>query len=49
MKHIVSIYQSLHHEGWICEILLYPTDARPEWYRIGVFGTRAAAVAAANK
>jgi hypothetical protein len=45
---MTNIYQS-ESGGWICEVLLYPRDARPEWYRLGVFGTRAAAVAAARK
>jgi len=48
MHRNVNIYQS-DSGGWICEIRLYPNDARPEWYRLGVFGTRAAAVAAASK
>ena len=46
MNRNTNVYQDRHSGGWICEVLLYPRDQRPEWHRIGVFGTRAAAVAA---
>lgn len=46
MSRNVNIYQDEHSGGWIAEVRLYPNDMRPEWHRIGVFGTRAAAVAA---
>lgn len=46
-KH-TNIYQDPHHGGWVCEVLLYPNDPRPEWYRVGTFGSKAAAISAAR-
>ena len=47
MSRNVNIYQDMHSGGWICDVILHPCDLHPEWHRVGVFGTRAAAIAAA--
>jgi hypothetical protein len=38
-----NIYQDAHTGGWVCEVL-----ALGEWIRLGIFGTRAAALKAAR-
>lgn len=46
MSRNVNIYQDPYTAGWICEVKPYPQDPDCKWHRIGVFGSRAAAVAA---
>ena len=43
MKRDVNIYQDKHTGGWIYEALVFG-----RWERVGIYGTRAAAMAAAN-
>ena len=43
----ISIYRDAHTGGWVYEVRPY-TDSQ-EWHRVGVYGTREAALAAATR
>ena len=43
-----NVYQDANTGGWIVEVVLFPNDERPEIHRLGVYGTKEAALKVAR-